>query len=94
MTQIASPRFSRMTFALKSSAAATALVLATPDRALMPRLMGAVHTTKQYPLEGFTDAEWQSEERDRYVREYLNDVNLAKAKLAELEKIIGPVKKP
>ncbi len=65
-----------------------------PDRALMPRLMGAVHTTKQYPLEGFTDAEWQSEERDRYVREYLNDVNLAKAKLAELEKIIGPVKKP
>ncbi len=66
----------------------------SPDRALMPRLMGLVHTTKQYPLEGFTDAEWQSEERDRYVREYLNDVNIAKTKLAELEKIIGPVKKP
>lgn len=65
-----------------------------PDRALMPRLMGAVHTTKQYPLESFTDAEWQSEERDRYVREYLNDVTLAKLKLLELEKIIGAPKKP
>ena len=65
----------------------------TPDRALMPRLMGAVHTARQYPVDVFTDAEWQSEERDRYVREYLNDVTLAKSKLLELEKIIGAPKK-
>ena len=67
---------------------------ASPDRALMPRLMGAVYTTRQYPLDVFSDAEWQSEERERYLREYLNDVALAKARLEELNRRIGLGGKP
>ena len=42
---------------------------AFPDRALMPRLPGLVHMSKRYPMSVFSDAEWQSEERDRYLRE-------------------------
>ena len=60
----------------------------------MPRLMGAVYTTRQYPLDVFSDAEWQSEERERYLREYLNDVALAKARLEELNRRIGLGGKP
>ncbi len=63
---------------------------AAPDRALMPRLAGPVYTTKTYAMNVFSDAEWQSEERDRYLREYLSDVNIAKLKIDELNKIINP----
>ena len=62
----------------------------SPDRALMPRLMGLVHMTKKYNREVFSDAEWQSEERDRYLREYLNDINAAKLKIDELNKLLTP----
>jgi hypothetical protein len=55
---------------------------ADPDRALMPRLEGSVHASKVYPLETFSDAEWQSEERTRYLNEYGKDLNMAKAELA------------
>ena len=57
---------------------------ADPDRALMPRLEGAAHVTKTYPLKSFSDAEWQSEERSRYLAEYSKDVELAKAALVAL----------
>lgn len=62
---------------------------AFPDRALMPRLQGLVYTTKRYPPTVFSAGEWQSEERERYSREYRNDVDLAKAKLDELSKKIS-----
>ena len=55
-----------------------------PDRALMPRMEGTVFVSKNYPLSRFSDAEWQSEERSRYLTEYSKDVELAKAALVEL----------
>ncbi|MDO9194737.1 MAG: hypothetical protein Q7U12_17700, partial [Undibacterium sp.] len=56
-----------------------------PDRALMPRLEGVTHVTRNYPLKNFSDAEWQSEERSRYLTEYSKDVDLAKAALVALD---------
>jgi len=47
---------------------------ADPDRALMPRLEGKVHTSKAYAPDGFSDAEWQSEERSRYLAEFGRDL--------------------
>jgi hypothetical protein len=52
-----------------------------PDRALMPRLEGKVFTSKNHPLKGFSDAEWQSEERTRYLTEFEKDLKLAKNEL-------------
>jgi hypothetical protein len=52
-----------------------------PDRALMPRLEGKVYTSKNHPLKGFSDAEWQSEERTRYLTEFAKDVTQAKNEL-------------
>ncbi len=60
-----------------------------PDRALMPRLPGLVHMSKRYPMNVFSDAEWQSEERDRYLREFMNDVELARKKIDDLNKLIA-----
>ncbi|MFC6518792.1 hypothetical protein ACFQAT_02435 [Undibacterium arcticum] len=54
-----------------------------PDRALMPRIAGVAHVTKVYPIKGFSDAEWQSEERSRYLTELGKDVDLAKEALVE-----------
>jgi hypothetical protein len=53
-----------------------------PDRAMMARLSGVVHTTQSYALSSFSDAEWQSEERSRYLTEYTKDVNQAQAALS------------
>jgi hypothetical protein len=58
---------------------------ADPDRALMPRLEGSVHASKVYPLESFSDAEWQSEERTRYLNEYGKDLGMARADLASFD---------
>ncbi|HJV72508.1 hypothetical protein [Ideonella sp.] len=55
-----------------------------PDRALMPRRDGLVHRTRSYPLTAFSDAEWSSEERDRYLTEYTKDVNEAEDQMKEL----------
>jgi hypothetical protein len=59
-----------------------------PDRALMPRLMGIVYVTKAYPLSSFSDSEWTSEERDRYLAEYGSDVTNAQQSLDQAQK--GP----
>jgi hypothetical protein len=56
-----------------------------PDRALMPRLEGTAHVTKTYPMKNFSDAEWQSEERSRYLTEFGKDVELAKQALLEFD---------
>jgi hypothetical protein len=56
-----------------------------PDRALMPRLEGKVTTSQRHPLKGFSDAEWQSEERSRYLTEFSKDVKLAKSALEDFD---------
>lgn len=56
-----------------------------PDRALMPRLEGKVLTGKNHPLKGFSDEEWQSEERTRYLTEFARDVKLAGKALQEFD---------
>lgn len=55
-----------------------------PDRELMKTLAGYVHTTREYALEGFSEAEWSSEERQRYLDEYSKDVKLAREQLDRL----------
>jgi hypothetical protein len=55
------------------------------DRALLPRLEGKVLTSAAHPLAGFSDAEWQSEERARYLTEFGKDVALARQQLAAFD---------
>ena len=55
---------------------------ADPDRALMPRLEGKVFTGKAHPLPAFSDAEWQGEERSRYLAEFGKDLARARSELA------------
>ena len=57
---------------------------AFPDRSLMPRLAGTVHTSRDYALEGFSDAEWSGEERERYLAELGRDVERAQDELRRL----------
>ncbi|AEI62269.1 hypothetical protein LILAB_01690 [Corallococcus macrosporus] len=45
-----------------------------PDRELMTSLRGYVHTTKDYPFESFSPAEWQGEERQRYLDEMNREI--------------------
>lgn len=54
---------------------------ADPDRLLMPRMEGAAHVSKGYPLKAFSGAEWHSEERERYLTELGKDLELAKQEL-------------
>lgn len=61
---------------------------AFPDRRLMPRLSGTVLSSKSYPLSGFSDAAWTSEERERYLAELSKDVNEAQTHVDQLGK--GP----
>lgn len=57
---------------------------AFPDRALMPRRTGTVYRTKPYPLVAFSDAEWSSAERQRYLDEYTKDVDEAEQHVRDL----------
>ena len=56
-----------------------------PDRLLVPRLQGRVHAGRTRSLEGVSDAEWQSEERSRYLAEYAKDRQAARAALGEFD---------
>jgi hypothetical protein len=56
-----------------------------PDRVLMPRLEGRVASSKNYPLKSFSNEEWQSEERSRYLTEFAKDLQLARGALAEFD---------
>jgi hypothetical protein len=58
---------------------------ADPDRLLMPRLEGRVASSRNYPLKSFSDAEWQSEERTRYLTEFAKDLQQARGALAEFD---------
>ena len=55
-----------------------------PDRSLMPRLAGKVHTSQEYALASFSDAEWSGEERKRYLDELARDVERAQDALRRL----------
>jgi hypothetical protein len=46
-----------------------------PDRAMMPRQSGVVYTSARYALDKFSPDEWTSEERERYLTEYRNDLD-------------------
>ncbi|MFL6672332.1 MAG: choice-of-anchor X domain-containing protein [Massilia sp.] len=56
-----------------------------PDRALMPRLEGKVAASKAYPLNRFSDAEWQGEERARYLAEFAKDLQAARTELSSFD---------
>lgn len=55
-----------------------------PDRSLMPRRDGAVHVSRDHPLDAFGESEWQSEERSRYLDELDRDVARARAEVERL----------
>lgn len=55
-----------------------------PDRAMMARQGGTVHTSASYQLSAFSDAEWSSEERDRYLTELTRDVEQAQDQVDRL----------
>lgn len=56
-----------------------------PDRALMPRLQGRVLTGTSRSPNAYSDAEWQGEERTRYLTEFGKDLQLARSELARLD---------
>ncbi|MEW6759748.1 MAG: hypothetical protein AB1437_02900 [Pseudomonadota bacterium] len=56
-----------------------------PDRLLLPRLQGRVFAGRTRSMDGVSDAEWQSEERSRYLNEYAKDRNAARAALAAFD---------
>jgi hypothetical protein len=57
-----------------------------PDRALMPRLNGAVHVSAKHALASFSNAEWSAEERSRYLVELTRDVDEAQKKVDQLKR--------
>ena len=56
-----------------------------PDRALLPRLQGKVFASTTRSPNGFSDAEWQSEERSRYLTEFGKDLREATSRLAAFD---------
>ena len=55
----------------------------------MARREGKLHTSRNYPLSAFSEAEWDSEERRRYLEEYGRDVNPARAHLEHVRRSLG-----
>lgn len=58
-----------------------------PDRAMMARQSGTVITSKPYAVSSFSAAEWTSEERDRYLREYGQDMQAALDDLNQFQQV-------
>ena len=56
-----------------------------PDRELMPRLEGRLLTSRKGSLEGVSQAEWDSEERQRHLNEFARDRKAAAAELAKFD---------
>ena len=63
---------------------------ADPDRLLVPRLEGKVLASTARSLAGFSNAEWQSEERSRYLAEYAKDRSAARSALARFDPGLAP----
>ena len=55
-----------------------------PDRVMLARRVGAVHTSKSHVPLAFSDAEWDSAERTRYLTELSKDVAEAQQQLQRL----------
>lgn len=55
-----------------------------PDRSTMARQTGVVHVSATYPKSRFSSAEWNSEERQRYLTEYGKDAETARRRVEEL----------
>nr|WP_315490329.1 hypothetical protein [uncultured Rhodoferax sp.] len=55
-----------------------------PDRSTMARQAGVVHVSATYPKSRFSSAEWNSEERQRYLTEYGKDAETARRRVEEL----------
>ena len=55
-----------------------------PDRSMMSRRSGKVHASQDYALDSFSAAEWNGEERARYLAELGKDVASAKAQVDRL----------
>ena len=58
---------------------------AFPDRVMLPRRAGEQHRSRSHALTSFSDAEWQSEERTRYLTELGKDVVEAQEKIRQLQ---------
>lgn len=56
-----------------------------PDRAMMPRQSGVIHTSQSYARDRFSSAEWTSEERERYLTQYAQDAEEARRKLQDMQ---------
>ncbi|KPF48357.1 hypothetical protein IP87_03105 [beta proteobacterium AAP121] len=56
-----------------------------PDRVMLARRIGEQHRSRSYTLASFSDAEWQSEERTRYLTELGKDVAEAEQKVRQLQ---------
>jgi hypothetical protein len=63
---------------------------ADPDRALMSRRQGRQLVTKNHAIELFSEAEWDSEERRRYLAEYGKDVEAARVHLEHVRRSMKP----
>ena len=59
-----------------------------PGRAQMPRLPGRLVMTKNYALSSFSEAEWNSEERARYLAEYSKHIESVRAPLGHVRKTL------
>jgi hypothetical protein len=55
-----------------------------PDRLMMARRAGVVHTSGSYSADSFSPNEWSSDERDRYLAEYGRDLDAARRELERL----------
>jgi hypothetical protein len=55
-----------------------------PDRFMMARRAGVIHTSGSYSAESFSPSEWSSEERSRYLAEYGRDLEAARSELERL----------
>jgi hypothetical protein len=58
---------------------------ADPDRALMPRLTGRAAIAATHALNAFSDAEWQGEERSRYLARFGQDLARARAAYSQFD---------
>lgn len=56
-----------------------------PDRAMMPRWPQTAYTSRPHAITEFAEAEWTSEQRQRYLTEYGKDVQLAEQNLLSLK---------
>jgi hypothetical protein len=55
-----------------------------PDRMMMARREGIVHTSGMYSFDSFSPKEWESEERTRYLTEFGKKMDTARSELARL----------